>query len=233
MDLNKVNYGNETIEVSNARFMSSVYKWMALGVGLSGITAYTLFQTSLVYSVLQYYTFLIVFQLGLVLGLSFLIEKMSAFAASVWFLFYSLITGVTLSAIFLVYTRNSIDSAFFTTAIAFGGLSSYGYVTKKDLGPIGSFCIMGLFGMVGFSIINLIFPSTHTAFSSQMMGAIGIIVFAGLTAYDTQKIKDMNAGSIKDPELRGKMAIRGALCLYLDFINLFLSILRIFGSRRN
>jgi FtsH-binding integral membrane protein len=134
--------------------------------------------------------------------------------------------------IFFVYTSSSIAQVFGLTAFSFAGLSGFGYVTKRDLGPIGSFCVMGLFGMVGFSLLSMFFPSLMTGGASFVFSIAGIVVFAGLTAYDTQRIKAMNVTGNADAGEERKAAIHGALALYLDFINLFLSLLRLTGRRR-
>ena len=174
---------------------------------------------------------LIIAQFGAVLALSGLIQKMNAATATAIYLVYAALTGLTLSVIFLVYTASSIAQVFGLTAFSFAGLSGFGYVTKRDLGPIGSFCVMGLFGMVGFSLLSMFFPSLMTGGASFVFSIAGIVVFAGLTAYDTQRIKAMNVAGASAGEER-KQAIHGALALYLDFINLFLSLLRLTGRRR-
>jgi hypothetical protein len=142
------------------------------------------------------------------------------------------LTGLTLSSIFLLYTGSSIAQVFGVTAFGFAGLSGFGFVTKRDLGPVGSFCMMGLFGMVGFGLLSIFFPSLMTAGASFVFSIVGIIVFAGLTAYDTQRIKAMNTPGMEGTDAGRKTAIFGALTLYLDFINLFLSLLRLTGRRR-
>jgi FtsH-binding integral membrane protein len=147
------------------------------------------------------------------------------------FLLYSALTGVTFSTIFLVYSLPSIQSAFFTTAVGFAGLSAFGYITKRDLGPVGSFCMMGLFGLVGYSILAMFFPSMMGGNANFIYSLVGLLIFAGLTAYDTQKIKLMGQHAVNADE-RQKVTVLGALTLYMDFINLFLMILRFTGDRR-
>jgi FtsH-binding integral membrane protein len=159
------------------------------------------------------------------------INKMNSLTATCLFLIYASLTGVTLSVISLVYTQESIASAFFTTAAGFAGLSAFGYFTKRNLGPVGNFCQMGLWGLVGFSILSIFFPSLMGSTASKVYGLVGIVVFAGLTAYDTQVIKDMALQS-RTAEESHKGAILGALKLYLDFVNLFLFLLRMTGDRR-
>lgn len=166
------------------------------------------------------------------LALSSLINRISALTATFIYFLYAGLTGLTLSSIFLVYTGSSIAGVFSITAFGFAGLSGVGYVTKRDLGPVGSFCMMGLFGLVGFALLSMLFPSLMTEGASFVFSIVGIIVFAGLTAYDTQKIKAMNAPGDETTDAGRKKAIFGALQLYLDFINLFLSLLRLTGRRR-
>jgi len=229
-------YGPAAIGAENARFMSRVYGWMTLGLSVTGVIAWRVGQdqalvTSLVTNRLLFWV-LIIAQFGAVLALSGLIQKMNAATATAIYLVYAALTGLTLSVIFFVYTASSIAQVFGLTAFSFAGLSGFGYVTKRDLGPVGSFCIMGLFGMVGFSLISMFFPSLMTGGSSFVFSIVGIVVFAGLTAYDTQRIKAMNVpGNAGSGEER-KLAIHGALALYLDFVNLFLSLLRLTGRRR-
>jgi len=164
-------------------------------------------------------------ELGLVITLAGAINRLSATAATLLFVAYSALNGVTLSVIALVYTANSIASTFVITAGMFGAMSAYGYMTRRDLTSWGSFLFMGLIGVVIASVVN-IFVGSSTV--SWFISGIGIIVFTGLTAYDTWKIKAMAAGGVGGR----KPAILGALTLYLDFINLFLMLLRFTGSRR-
>ncbi|MAF77671.1 MAG: hypothetical protein CME60_05865, partial [Halobacteriovoraceae bacterium] len=167
-----------------------------------------------------------------VIFISARIQKLKAMTATLLYLLYSALNGVTLAVIFLIYTQESIFSVFLTTAIAFGGLSAFGYLTKKDLGPIGTFCTMGLWGLVGFGLLSFIFPSLMGARTSWVYNIVGLIVFSGLTAYDTQKIKSMGRDLREGSEEGQKMTIIGALKLYLDFINLFLFLLRLMGGKR-
>jgi FtsH-binding integral membrane protein len=174
---------------------------------------------------------MIVLQLGLVMGISFLINRMSVMLATALFLLYSALTGVTFSVLFLIYTASSIQSAFFTTAIGFGGLTAFGYITKKDLTGVGSFCMMGLFGMIGYSLLAMFFPSMMGGTANLVYSLIGLLVFAGLTAYDTQKIKMIGRQTYSEED-KGRATVMGALTLYLDFINMFMMILRLTGDRR-
>lgn len=228
-------YVAPTRSLAISKYMSKVYLWMTAGILLTGYVAwYVGTNPDLAYGLIQnrilFYT-LIFLQFGLVIWLTAGINRMNSMVATISFLSYAALNGVTLSIFSLVYTSESIQSAFFTTAVAFAGLSGFGYVTKKDLGPVGSFCTMGLFGLFGFSILAIFFPSLMGSMTSQIYGIVGIIVFAGLTAYDTQVIKSMAPTSSNDEHMK-KGAILGALKLYLDFINLFLFILRMSGNRR-
>lgn len=228
-------YSQSTRAAAVSQYMSKVYLWMTVGIVLTGALAYMVSEDqnllmTIVSNRILFYGLMIA-EFGLVIWLSARIDKLSAVAATSMFLLYAAINGVTLSVISLIYTASSIQSAFMTSAISFAGLSAFGYVTKKDLGPVGSFCTMGLFGLVGFSLISIFFPSVMGTMASQIYGLVGIIVFAGLTAYDTQIIKGM-APSSKDAEQIQKGAILGALKLYLDFVNLFLFILRFSGRRK-
>jgi FtsH-binding integral membrane protein len=228
-------YGSAAIAAENARFMSRVYGWMTAGLCVTAAIAWRVGQDPvLVRSLLAnrgIFWILIIAQFGAVLALSGLINKLNAAAATAIYLVYSALTGVTLSVIFFIYTSSSIAQVFGLTAFSFAGLSAFGYVTKRDLGPVGSFCVMGLFGLVGFGLLSMFFPSLMSEGASFVFSIIGIIVFAGLTAYDTQRIKSMNVANASAGESR-KQAIHGALALYLDFINLFLSLLRLSGRRR-
>lgn len=218
-----------------ALFMSRVYLWMMAGVLISGLTAYVvasrpdvvgyIMQNSLVFYGL------IITQLVAVVALSVWVQRMSVGVASAVYAIYATLVGLTFSTLFLVYSMSSISMAFFVTAFAFAGLSVFGYATKRDLGPIGSFCMMGLFGMIGLLVLGSIFPAILTNSVQLAISVIGLIVFSGLTAYDTQRIKALQLQYRTSEEAR-KGAIYGALILYLDFINLFLNILRLMGDRR-
>ena len=214
-------------------FVRRVYNWMAAGLALTGLVA--LFTASspalleLVFGNRLVFYALILGELGLVIALGAAINRLSAAAATGMFLFYSALNGITMAAIFLVYTRASIATTFFVTAATFGAMSLYGLVTKKDLTSWGSFLFMGLIGVVIASIVNIFLKSEMIYWVSTFCG---ILVFVGLTAYDTRKIKAMAGGGFADDEAARKGAILGALTLYLDFINLFLLLLRLFGRRR-
>lgn len=214
-------------------FLSRVYGWMMLGLLLTAGTAlYTVSNEALLQIVfgskLTFYG-LVFAQLGMVVYLSVRVQKMRSATAIGVFLAYSVLTGVTLSSIFLLYTAGSIASTFLTAALMFGAMAAYGYFTKRDLTGVGSFMMMGLVGMVIASLVNLFIGSENV---SWIVSFIGVIVFTGLTAYDTQKMKAMAYVMTEGNEAAVKGAILGALTLYLDFINLFLSLLRLFGDRK-
>jgi FtsH-binding integral membrane protein len=166
--------------------------------------------------------------LGLVFFISFRIQKLEFTTALVLFMIYSALLGVTVSSIFLTYTGASITRVFFISAASFGALSLWGYTTQRDLSGFGTFLIMGLFGIIIASLVNLFLKSSGL---DWMISIIGVGVFAGLTAYDTQRIKEMY-NSMDDAGTLGRKAVMGALSLYLDFINLFLMLLRLVGDRR-
>lgn len=232
--LNRDVYANPTAQLVISQYMSKVYMWMTIGILLTGMIAYWISSDLELITTIATNKFLfygmIFAEFGLVIWLSAGINKMSATMATAMFLVYAALNGATLSIFSLMYTAESIQSAFFTTTIAFAGLSGFGYLTKRDLGPVGSFCTMGLFGMLGFAILSMFFPSLMGTTVSKVYGLVGILVFAGLTAYDTQRIKAMAPTSRGESYDKG--AIMGALKLYLDFINLFLFVLRLGGSRK-
>lgn len=219
------------IDTGLRSFLVSVYNYMASGLVLTGLVAYAAAQSGL-YAALEQTPLalwaVILAPLGLVLFLSFRIEKMSLGAAQAAFWGYAGLIGVSLAGIFLLYTGTSIARTFFITAATFLAMSLYGHTTRRDLAGIGSFLLMGLFGIVIASVVNLILASSGLQFAISL---IGVIVFVGLTAYDTQRIKDIY---LKDDDgvIAGKKAIMGALTLYLDFLNLFVLLLQLTGERR-
>ncbi len=216
-------------------FIQSVYNWMAIGLALTGFTAYSVAHSealiSLIFGTPLFYA-MIIGELALVWVLSARVGKMQASTATVMFLAYSALNGATLSAIFLVYAASSIASVFFVCSGTFVACSVYGMTTKRDLTSMGSFMIMGLFGIIIASLVNLFIRSSAV---SMIVSYIGVLVFVGLTAYDTQKIKmmAMTQPDNLDGSTVRKGAIIGALDLYLDFVNLFLMLLRIFGGSRD
>jgi hypothetical protein len=165
---------------------------------------------------------------GIVVYLSAAIQRMTAQSALGWFLFYSALNGITLSLLFMIYTAASVTSAFMVTALTFAGMAMYGYTTKRDLTTVGSLAFMGLIGIIIASVINIFFFSETLYW---IISYVGVLIFVGLTAYDTQKLKEMSLQLDQNEEIQQKAAIMGALRLYLDFINLFIMLLRIMGRR--
>ena len=214
-------------------FIRRVYNWMALGLAVTAIVALYAVNSGLVFSVLRnpmIMILLIVGELGLVVALSAAIGRFQSSTALFMFFAYSFLNGLTISTIFLVYTKASIANTFFVTAGTFAAMSLYGYTTKRDLTSMGSFLMMGLIGIIIASLVNFFFRSP--AFYWLITYA-GIAVFVGLTAYDAQKIKEMAYAGFPGSEEERKGAVIGALRLYLDFINLFLLLLQIFGRRND
>ena len=228
----------EMIDQGLRSYMLKVYNLMALGLAITGVAAYlgfnfavqdgqlTQFGVLLFQSPLRWVVILA--PLAAVFFLSFRINRMSVAAAQTTFWVYAALVGLSLASIFLVYTQSSITQTFFVTAASFGALSLYGYTTKRDLSAMGSFLIMGLFGLIIASIVNIFLASSALQFA---VSAIGVLIFAGLTAYDTQRIKEMYYAA-DGADVAGRKAIMGALTLYLDFINLFMFLLQFMGDRK-
>jgi len=215
-------------------YMLKVYNLMALGLAITGVAAYGTFALAVSNPAFAQLIFvsplkwvIMLAPLALVFFMSFRIHTMSVSAAQTTFWVYAALMGLSLSSIFLVFTGQSIVQTFFVTAAAFGALSLYGYTTKKDLSGFGTFLIMGLFGLIIASIVNIFLASSALGFA---ISVIGVLVFAGLTAYDTQKIKEMYYEA-DDVAVAGRKAIMGALTLYLDFINLFMFLLQFLGNK--
>jgi uncharacterized protein len=220
------------IDVGLRDYMLRIYNYMASGLALTGIVAYVaamggrdsfiahIYNTPLMWLI-------ILAPLGLVMLLSFGINRMSAPAAQGVYWLYAGLMGLSMSTIFLVYTGSSIARVFFITAGTFAAMSLYGYTTKRDLSQFGSFLFMGLIGIIIASLVNLFIASSALQFA---ICVIGVIVFVGLTAYDTQSIKEMYFEG-DGADIAGKKAVMGALRLYLDFINLFMMLLRLMGNR--
>ncbi len=223
-------------EVLVSDYVRSVYNWMGIGLALTGFMAYYVSNSEsllrLIFGNPLVLIVLIIAELGLVFAIAGMVNRLSAGTATALFLIYSGLNGVTLSSIFLVYVRASIVSTFFICAATFIACSLYGWTTKRDLTSLGSFMIMGLIGIIIASLVNLFIRSSSM---SMIISYIGVFVFVGLTAYDTQKIKNMamTQPANLDGAVIRKGAILGALSLYLDFINLFLMLLSIFGQRRD
>jgi uncharacterized protein len=232
------------IDAGLRAYMLRVYNYMAVGVALTGVVAWFTFNAAVVTNeagrIVGLTSFgqaifsgpltivLFLGTLGIVFFMSFRINRLSVSTASLLFLVYAALLGVMLSSVFLAYTGASVTRTFFISAASFGALSLYGYTTQRDLSPIGSFMIMGLFGLILASLVNMFLKSSGLDFA---ISAIGVVIFAGLTAWDTQRIKEMYSVN-DDGTGAGRKAVMGALALYLDFINLFLFMLRFLGDRR-
>jgi len=216
-------------------YVRSVYNWMGIGLALTGFIAYYVSTNEAIVRLIFGNTFiffgLMIAELALVFAISGMVQRMSSGTATGLFLLYSALNGVTISFIFLVYARASIVSTFFICAGTFAACSIYGWTTKRDLTSLGGFLLMGLFGIIIATVVNMFIRSSGM---SMIISYIGVFVFVGLTAYDTQKIKNMALTQPADLDgaVIRKGAILGALSLYLDFINLFLMLLRIFGQSR-
>ncbi|HYF66586.1 MAG TPA: Bax inhibitor-1/YccA family protein [Ohtaekwangia sp.] len=223
----------EQIAAENQRYMVKVYSWMSLAMIITGAVAiYTASNETLrnlIHSNNWIFFGLIIFEFIAVGVLVKLVNKMSVPLATLIFILYSVLNGLTLSFIFYVYTEASIASTFFVTAGTFGVMSIYGYTTKTDLSKWGNLLFMGLIGLVIASLVNYFMQSSMLYWITT---GVGVIIFVGLTAHDTQKIKNANIIGNEGSDDDHKESIIGALILYLDFINLFLFLLRIFGRRR-
>jgi FtsH-binding integral membrane protein len=216
-----------------ARFMNNVYAWMAAGLALTAVVAWLVSRNATALSaILRPGTFIVLFlvELGLVIAISSAVNKISASVATALFLLYAALNGLTFSIIFLAYSLGDIGVAFAITAGMFGGMSLIGYVTKIDLTSFRGFFIMGLIGIIIASVVNIFLASGPLYW---IITYAAVALFLGLTAYDTQKLKQIAYATEGDPSMANRLAINGALALYLDFINLFLLVLRIMGNRRN
>lgn len=237
MDYEELNYqsvATREAEVAAAfpALMRKVYLWMAMALVITGFTAYlvatneTLVQ--MFFSSKVVFFGLIIAEFALVIGITAAINKLSLPVATLLFVLYSVINGATLSVIFFAYTMSSIATVFFITAGTFGAMSIFGYVTKKDLSSWGKILMMALIGLIIATIVNIFVKSGAI---ETIASYVGVLIFVGLTAYDTQKIKQMCLQAPDAGETMQKYALLGALSLYLDFINLFIYLLRIFGRR--
>jgi hypothetical protein len=215
-----------------ASFFNNVYAWMSAGLALTAVVAWYV-STNL--ALVQWlfgsgiWIALIIAQLVLVFTISAAVNRLSPTAATALFLLYAALMGLTLSVIFLAYTLPSIAGTFLATAGTFGATSIYGYVTKRDLTRLGSLLFMALIGLIIASVVN-IFLANSTLY--WVITYAGVAIFVGLTAYDTQRLKEIAIATANDPRMAARYAINGALTLYLDFINLFLLLLRLLGDRR-
>jgi FtsH-binding integral membrane protein len=233
-----------TIDSGLRAYMIRVYNYMAMGVGLTGIVAWLTFQAAVVTdasgTIVGRTSFggaifggpavivLMLATLGLVMFISFRIQRLQPATALALFMAYAALLGLMLSSVFLAYTGASVARVFFISAASFGALSLYGYTTQRSLSAMGSFLIMGMFGLLIAIVVNIFLKSTGLDF---VISAAGVLIFAGLTAWDTQRIKEMY-DPMQDGTVAGRNAVMGALKLYLNFINLFLFLLRLLGNRR-
>ena len=237
MNYDELDYQSVTTreaEVSAAfpALMRKVYVWMTFALAITGITAYLVATNetllTLIYSHQAVMWVLIIAELAIVIGVTAAINKISLPVATLLFVAYSVLNGALFSSIFLVYTMASIAKVFFITAGTFGAMSLYGYTTKSDLTSWGKILIMGVLGLIIATVVNLFLKSSGL---EMIISYAGVLIFVGLTAYDTQKIKQMCLQAPDAGETMQKYALLGALSLYLDFINLFIYLLRIFGRR--
>jgi len=238
MDFQELNYqtATETREAQVAMafpaLMRKVYLWMTLALVITGFTAYYVANNvqllTLIYTNQAVMWILIGVELAIVIGVSAAINKLSLLTATLLFVLYSVINGALLSSIFLIYTESSIATVFFITAGTFAAMSFFGYTTKTDLTSWGKLLMMALIGLIIATVVNLFMKSSGL---EMVISYAGVLIFVGLTAYDTQKIKEMCLQAPDAGETMQKYALLGALSLYLDFINLFIYLLRIFGRR--
>ena len=217
------------VQTSQAAFMQKVYGWMVGGLGLTGLLAYYIYESGMWVTLAPYNLFIGLATIGLVFFLSFRVNKISATTATGVFIAYAALNGVFFSSIFAIYTTGAIYNAFFISAGAFAALSVFGFVTKKDLSAFGKFLFMGVVGIILVMLVNTFF--VHSSMLDMGVSVLGVLLFAGLTAYDTQRLKNMHHYYMQNNELAQKGAIMGALALYLDFINMFLFMLRLVGGR--
>lgn len=222
----------EAFSLAFPALMRKVYVWMAMALCITGLTAYGVASSPNLLLTLYSHHWLIIgllfAELGLVVAISGAINRLSLTTATLLFILYSALTGVTFSSIFVVYTMSSIGKVFFITAGTFAAMAFVGYTTRRDLSKMGGLLFMALIGLIIATVVNLFIKSSGL---ELVLSYIGVLVFVGLTAWDTQKIKVMLAQQYDMSETSQKLALLGALELYLDFINLFLYMLRIFGSR--
>ncbi len=219
-------------ELVKQKFLSSVYAWMAFALAITGVVAYftstSLTLLRIIFASRYTYLALIIGELVLVGFLSARIRTMAVKTAMLMFIVYAIVNGLTMSAIFIVYTQSSIAHVFGIAALMFGAMSLFGVVTKKNLAPMGRYLFMGLIGLIIASLVNLFLQSSQM---SWIISIVTVVLFTALTAYDTQKILKLS-NIAESNDTYKKVAIIGALHLYLDFINIFLGLLRLFGSRR-
>ncbi|MBM6883048.1 Bax inhibitor-1/YccA family protein [Bacteroides caecigallinarum] len=221
-------------KAAQSSLMRSVYTWMTLALAITGLTAMYMAKSLTVLNMMMQNSMMfwgiLIAEVVLVMYMSARIHKISFTTATLLFIAYSVLNGMTLSILFLIYTMSSIATTFFVTAGTFGVMAIFGYVTKKDLTRIGNLCLMGVIGLIIASVVNMFL---HNSMMDMFISYIGVLIFVGLTAYDAQKIKHLLSGDdIEVNESTQKIALLGALTLYLDFINLFIYLLRILGDRK-
>ena len=232
------NFNNQSIDIDSSAvsrsFVSNVFTYMTFALGITGVAAYWFASSGNMLALLQGSTPLfwgvMLAPIGMVLVMSFAFNRLSFTALLGLFIAYSLVNGISLSLIFLVYASATITKVFFITAALFATMALVGYTTKTDLTKMGSILMMAVVGIIIASIVNAFMKSP--AFD-YLISCVGVLVFTGLVAYDTQKVKRIGAGVEYGTATAGKLALMGALSLYLDFINLFLFLLRVFGGRRD
>ena len=225
---------NYAAKAAQTALFRSVYLWMTLAPVITGFVAMYVAKSYALISMIAQNSIMfwgiLIAELGLVMYMSARINRISFTTATLLFIAYSVLNGVTMSILFMVYTLSSIATTFFVTAGTFGAMALFGYVTKKDLTRIGSLCIMGVIGLIIASVVNLFLQNSMM---DMIISYVGVLLFVGLTAYDSQKIKQLLGGDdIEVNETTQKIALMGALTLYLDFINLFIYLLRILGDRK-
>lgn len=234
LDTKNITRENSVSKAAQSTLMRSVYTWMTLALVITGLTAMYMAKSLTLLNMMMQNSMmfwgLLIAEVALVMYLSVRINKISFTTATLLFIAYSILNGATLSILFLLYTMSSIATAFFVTAGTFGVMALYGYITKKDLTRIGNLCLMGVIGIIIATVVNIFI---NNSMMDMVISYIGVLLFIGLTAYDSQKIKHLlSSDDIEVNETTQKIAVMGALTLYLDFINLFIYLLRILGDRK-
>ncbi|MDY3268363.1 MAG: Bax inhibitor-1/YccA family protein [Phocaeicola sp.] len=234
LDTKNITRENSVSKAAQSTLMRSVYTWMTLALVITGLTAMYMAKSLTLLNMMMQNSMmfwgLLIAEVALVMYLSVRINKISFTTATLLFIAYSILNGATLSILFLLYTISSIATTFFVTAGTFGVMALYGYITKKDLTRIGNLCLMGVIGIIIATVVNIFI---NNSMMDMVISYIGVLLFIGLTAYDSQKIKHLlSSDDIEVNETTQKIAVMGALTLYLDFINLFIYLLRILGDRK-
>ncbi|WP_111708985.1 Bax inhibitor-1/YccA family protein [Lutibacter citreus] len=233
--LSNTNFSQKELDVSHSIsvYLTKVYNWMAIALLITGVAAYFVSGSEqliqLIFGNKILFYGLLLGEIGLVMYISARINKLTTSTAIALYILYAALNGLTMSFVFMVYTSASITSTFIITAGTFGAMSLFGYYTKRDLTKLGNIAIMALIGIIIASVVNMFMQSTMMYW---IITYLGVLIFVGLVAYDTQKLKRIAINGFQNEDSMEKSAILGALSLYLDFINLFLFLLRIFGSRK-